>query len=209
MPTMVDLGCGPRRKEGCIGVDFVAGAGVDHVVDIAREKVPFEDGSVDHVFSSHFLEHVAEPGRVLREILRICRPDATVEIWTPHARSDLAFLPGHVTYFSETLWQHLCVKYPEIWFLQAEGVLRLDEIHFVLSPGIERTIGTIPLWFAIRHFHNIVLEMKASLRALKGPQYRDKTEFKRDVRPPELFVGYERSDRRPLPAPSDFLKVPG
>jgi len=55
---MIDIGCGGAKKEGCIGIDKVDAQGVDHCIDIMHGKLPFEDGTVDYVFSSHLVEHL-------------------------------------------------------------------------------------------------------------------------------------------------------
>src|SRR3954471_20925249 len=91
----IDLGCGNAKRPGFQGVDYLEAPGVDHVVNIAEQRLPFEDDSVDAVFSAPFLEHIGEPYNVLSEIGRVCRDGARIEIWTPYAFSDEAFVYGH------------------------------------------------------------------------------------------------------------------
>jgi|694.fasta_scaffold41825_7 predicted SAM-dependent methyltransferase len=54
----INLGCGAKKKEGFIGVDFVEAPNVDFFLNMEKESLPFEDYSIDYVFSSHFLEHI-------------------------------------------------------------------------------------------------------------------------------------------------------
>src|ERR1035437_5767786 len=56
-----------------IGVDFVAGKGVDVVLEDPY-KLPFEDASVDIVVSSSCLEHSEMFWVVFLEILRVLKP---------------------------------------------------------------------------------------------------------------------------------------
>ena len=70
MPVKIDLGCGSAKRDGFTGLDYVASPGVDHVLDLTRDRFPFDDHSVDEVFSAHFLEHIESPNHVFNEIGR-------------------------------------------------------------------------------------------------------------------------------------------
>lgn len=78
----VDLGCSFHKREGYIGVDVLPAAGVDVRADVCR--LPFRDNSVDEIYSSYMLEHVACQLEALREIYRVCRPGAKVRLIIPH-----------------------------------------------------------------------------------------------------------------------------
>ena len=47
----------------------------------------------------------------LREIMRVAKDGATVEIWTPYGKSNDAFLLGHRNFYTETHWKHICFEY--------------------------------------------------------------------------------------------------
>ncbi len=53
----LDLGCGPKKKAGFIGVDQLPMAGVDVVADLRVTPWPWLDDSVDQVHCAHFVEH--------------------------------------------------------------------------------------------------------------------------------------------------------
>ena len=111
----LDLGCGNSKKEGTIGIDIEKADGVDYVLDIQNQPLPFPDQSVEYIYSSHFLEHIDNPGQVFQEVSRVAKNGAELEIWTPYAWTNDAFIFGHKFYFTEELYLHLCWKYPEIW----------------------------------------------------------------------------------------------
>src|SRR6202040_2711393 len=67
----IDVGCGTSKKPGCIGIDLLPAPGVDHVLDILKEDLPFQNRSVDYIFSSHFVEHISPPNRVWQEFSRV------------------------------------------------------------------------------------------------------------------------------------------
>lgn len=91
--TKLDLGCGPNKKEGFIGIDQYEMKGVDHVLDLSKERLPFDDGTVDEIHSSHFFEHLTPQGRchVANEMYRVMKPGAKAFIIVPHWASCRAY----------------------------------------------------------------------------------------------------------------------
>ena len=85
----LDIGCGRSKLKGTVGVDIVPLPGVDIVADL-NTGLPFGDGTVDAIYTSHTLEHVDNFVGVMEELWRICRPDALVHIWVPHASCPFA-----------------------------------------------------------------------------------------------------------------------
>jgi SAM-dependent methyltransferase len=88
----IDLGCGPNKKEGYIGVDSIAFDGVDVVCDLSG-RWPWDDGTVDAAHASHVLEHFGSMGRVhfVNELYRVLKPGAQATLITPHWASGRAY----------------------------------------------------------------------------------------------------------------------
>ncbi len=80
----IDIGCGRSKFKGTLGVDIVPLPGVDVVADLTR-GLPFKDSSISEIYTSHTLEHVDNLPAVMEEIWRVCKPNALVHIWVPHA----------------------------------------------------------------------------------------------------------------------------
>lgn len=83
----IDLGCGSNKKAPeYIGVDFDKCDGVDIVHDIRITPWPFEDSSVDEVYSSHFFEHLDGKQRIsfMNEAYRILKPNKQLIVITPY-----------------------------------------------------------------------------------------------------------------------------
>ena len=80
----IDLGCGNNKKEGFTGIDMIDDPAVDIHADIDKEGIPLGDNEVDHLYTSHFLEHTKNLGFIIQEISRVCKNGATVEIKVPH-----------------------------------------------------------------------------------------------------------------------------
>jgi ubiquinone/menaquinone biosynthesis C-methylase UbiE len=108
----LDLGCGPNPKEGFVGVDVRDYGRTDIVVaDLRLEDAwgKWEDASVEEAYSSHFIEHLTAPHRILfvNELYRVLKPGGTTEIIVPHWCSGRAY--GDLT--------HQWPPVSEFWFL--------------------------------------------------------------------------------------------
>lgn len=106
-PLRLDLGSGPRPKEGFEGVDIVPGV-AKHCVDLSGGTPwPWPDNSVDELHSSHTIEHLDDwslhgvdgypGGRVdvlyhfLDQAFRIAKPNAVFTVIWPALQSVRAF----------------------------------------------------------------------------------------------------------------------
>ena len=91
-PLKLDIGCGKNKQPGYFGVDAIAFEGVDLVTDM-RQPWPWEDGTVDDVHCSHFLEHLTGAERVhfFNELYRVLKPGAQARIITPHWSHERAY----------------------------------------------------------------------------------------------------------------------
>jgi hypothetical protein len=103
----VDIGCGPIKKEGFIGVDifpFKNDKGedlVDVVMDAGSQPWPWADESLDEVYANHFLEHLTGEQRIhfVNELYRCLKKPAMVDgkrigfatIIVPHWASSRAY----------------------------------------------------------------------------------------------------------------------
>jgi SAM-dependent methyltransferase len=186
----IDIGCGAHKREGFIGIDIAPGEQVDYVLNIEQDRLPFEDNSVDHVFSNHTFEHITVPQNVLREIVRVCKHGALVEIWTPYLKSNDAFLLGHYSFYNESIWKHICYEYDGFYFGSTQGRFEMQKYQYTLFPGIYEQLEQmkIPFMFALDHMFNIALEFGIFIKV-------DKTRSDA-LRPqiPEVYVGYSRND---------------
>lgn len=184
----LDIGCGPNKKEGHLGVDMYEAEGIDIVIDIEKDRLPLEDNAVSHVFSNHAFEHINDPRNILREIVRVCRDKAVLEIWTPYLKSNDAFLLGHTSFYNENIWKHICILYDDFYFGETKGRLELNAFKYILMPGIEDQLKelNIPFSFALNHMFNISLEFAAMMTVDKNAEHADKNQV------PDILVSYSR-----------------
>lgn len=165
----VELGCGNNKKEGFYGLDIQRGPQVDLVINIEETKLPFDNDSVDYLYSSHTFEHLTHYPFVLQEILRVCKHDATLEIWTPYGKSNDGLLFGHYTFMTETHFKHICYEYDRFYLGDNKGYFEWYKTHYNMFPGIVDTLASmnIPLDFAMDHMFNIALEWGVFMKVKK------------------------------------------
>jgi predicted SAM-dependent methyltransferase len=109
----LDLGCGASKKNGFIGVDSLKLPGVDIVHDLTIFPYPFSDNEVDEILMDNVLEHLPSPLKVVEEIYRICKEDATVTIVVPYFRSFYATIdPTHVNFFGTSWFNYFDPSHP-------------------------------------------------------------------------------------------------
>ena len=96
----VELGCGANKKiKDDISVDIVDLDGVDIVANI-NDGLPFDDNSIDEIYSYHFLEHVDSLENTLKEIHRVLKPHGKNIGTVPHFANPYFYSdPTHNTFF--------------------------------------------------------------------------------------------------------------
>jgi len=162
------FGCGNHRMEGFIGVDRLKTRAVDVIHDMNRFPYPFRDSTAEEVHLINVLEHLPDTIRVMEEIWRICKNEATIKINVPYYNSPGAFQdPTHVRFFTEhtfdyftedgALWLSAYNYYSHARFeilsveLNQRGILKLlpkrvqifFAHHFATIHGIDFTLKTV------------------------------------------------------------------
>jgi SAM-dependent methyltransferase len=89
----LDIGCGKNKREGFHGVDQFPMEGVDTVLKVGHDAWPWEDGSVEEIHASHFIEHLTQLERMhfMNEAYRVLKDGGKVTVITPHWASNRAY----------------------------------------------------------------------------------------------------------------------
>jgi hypothetical protein len=96
----LDLGCGPRKLDGHVGVDAIDYAGVDIVGDVHDVLARIPDGALSGVHAAHFLEHVENLAPLLDEIARTLATGAALDVVVPHFSNPYFYSdPTHRAHF--------------------------------------------------------------------------------------------------------------
>lgn len=130
----IELGCGTNKAEGYIGIDRYDLPGVDIVADL-NKGIPIGDDSVNAVFSSHALEHVADLDFIMQEIYRVCKDEAIVNLLLPYNLTTLNFA-NH--YHKQTINEHTFRFFSHRY----DRYTNVDETHFPLQDACWGLAGT-------------------------------------------------------------------
>lgn len=84
MPRILDVGCGPKKYPGSIGLDMNPNTAADVICHLDKGSLPFRDNSFDELRAEHLIEHVADAIATMEEFHRVTRPGGTIFILTPH-----------------------------------------------------------------------------------------------------------------------------
>jgi SAM-dependent methyltransferase len=123
----LDLGCGKTKRHGYVGVDIARVDGVDVVCNFEAERLPFEDNTISHVYSSHLIEHLEKPAEFMKEIHRVLGPRGMAEIKAPFAGHPNSFQFDHKRFF----------KARDFYFYEPE-----NECHYYVGEQVKfKVIG--------------------------------------------------------------------
>lgn len=150
---VLDVGCGPNKRPGAVGIDRVACPGVDVVHNLDQFPYPFPDGAFDRILFNHSLEHLRDIVAVMAEVHRIGAAGALVEIHTPHFSSADAYTDiTHLHFFGMRSFDYFTAGgmynyyHPTARF----EIVEQELIFWVLS---DRWLSIIPhRWLGIRWF---------------------------------------------------------
>jgi len=181
----LNLGCGENRLAGYVNVDKFGNPDIRH--DLETFPWPWVSDSVREIRLSHVLEHLGETTEtyfgIIKEMYRICVPNAEIHITVPHPRHD-DFLgdPTHVRSVTPQGLDHFSKSKNRDWI---KGQYANTPLGVYLDVDFEITgvnYGLDPEWAeklnkgeitnaqidqAFRNFNNVVKEIKIVLRVVK------------------------------------------
>ncbi len=150
----VDLGCGPHKPAGFVGVDITDRPGVDVVADL-NQRFPFPDSSVDVVRAHDLIEHLPDRIHTMNEIWRICKPNATVDIRVPSTDGQGAFQdPTHVSFWNINSFAYYAENFPE-------------HLDLCRSYGFHGTFSIVKLEHESEAPDAQIIHVRAILKAIK------------------------------------------
>ena len=105
----LNLGCGRTKFDGFINCDKALEVNPDMVVDM-EQTLPFEDNSVDYIYSAHCLEHI-NPSKfrfALQEIARVACNGCILELRLPFDNMGCRVNFDHYRTFNWSSFDQLC-----------------------------------------------------------------------------------------------------
>ena len=98
----LNLGCGKDYKKGWVNVDINKNWKADIFHDLNRTPYPFKDDYFSEILLKMILEHLENPDKILKEIVRISKQNAKLIIIVPHSMSYTQFTDlQHKNFFTE------------------------------------------------------------------------------------------------------------
>ena len=94
------LGCGNKPLANFINIDFYNKKCADEILDL-NDKLPYQDDTIDLIYSDNVFEHIFNLLRLIQECYRILKPGAALIIKVPYFKSKHAFVdPTHLNFFT-------------------------------------------------------------------------------------------------------------
>jgi ubiquinone/menaquinone biosynthesis C-methylase UbiE len=172
----LNVGCGTDVRAGWINLDSSELPGVDIVAnldDCGRTPLPLADDSIEEFYCSHVLEHLRDALGFMQELHRIAKPGAVATIRVPYGSSDDADEdPTHVrrlflysfSYFSQRGYWYADYGYRGDW--------EVDNIVLTVDAARHAGKSFDQIFDEVRSQRNVVLEMIATLKAVKPARAR-------------------------------------
>jgi SAM-dependent methyltransferase len=97
----LNLGAGNKLIPGTQALDYPDW-------DADCDQIPYPDETVSIIHAYHFLEHCADPVKVLLECQRVLKPGGYMNICVPYYKSQMQFHDlDHKKFFCEETWKTL------------------------------------------------------------------------------------------------------
>jgi len=125
----LDIGCGLKKREGFLGIDIVRTESVDIIAKV--ENLPFKDSSVDVIYTRHTLEHVDDFEKAVKEMWRVFKPNAIIEIIVPFWAHHYAHYPLHKRFFNRFSFDEYSVqKVDKTFIVDMDVKFLVEEIKY-------------------------------------------------------------------------------
>lgn len=140
---------------------------------------PWPDNSVDEARAVHLLEHIA-PGapffHFMRELYRVCKPDAEVEVVLPHPSHDVfnsdpthlhAIMPGTLAMFSKRFVEEAAARGDVLTPFYAHLGVDFDitTVGYDFDPSIDKDDPEIE--WKMKHLRNVICQWSTVLTVRK------------------------------------------
>ncbi len=165
----LNIGAGQTYIPGYVNIDISSKA--DITLDLGKDILPFEDGSVDLIFSYHTLEHVPDYLFALSEIHRVIKHGGLFLVGLPYVTLTEYHLvnPYHLHNFNEFSFDFFDVNKLKGSAAEGNPILFNKVFHRFQYIGIFNHLPSPLKSWCRRHFFNVVRKIDFGLISIKKP----------------------------------------
>ena len=163
----LNIGAGRTYIPGFINIDISTKA--DIALDLGKDRLPFEDNSVDLIFSYHTLEHVADFLFALSEIHRVLKHGGPFLVGLPYVTLTEYNLvnPYHLHHFNEFSFDFFDTRKLKGSAVEANQVLFHKVFHRFHYMGVFNVVPPPFRSWCRRHLFNVVRKIDFGLVSVK------------------------------------------
>jgi hypothetical protein len=171
----LDIACGNNKREGFIGMDITdKDTQADIVHNVLKTPWPLEEGSVEEVWCSHFIEHIPHGDGYndpffdfFNELWRVMAPGATATFLFPYYTSSRAHQdPSHNRFILESTFLYLSEAWRKMNGLQHYPI-KTDFYVVKIDHGISEEYhgkSNDAVNYAAMHNWNVVHDLMVTIK---------------------------------------------
>jgi hypothetical protein len=165
----LNLGCGENHYPGYVNVDKFGTPDVVH--DLETFPWPWPDDAVSEIVLYHVLEHLGQQPAVylgiMKEMYRVCQPDARIFIAVPHFRHDMFFHdPTHVRAVTPDGLALFSQKMNREWITRGKANSPLGLYLGIDFELVATNVTPSEHWFRLHPGHPVDMELLLNESAL-------------------------------------------
>lgn len=156
-PLKLEFGCGSHKRDpSAIGIDLIPYDDVDIVGDAFDVMSALPNSSADTIYSAHFIEHLSDPSRFIRECERVLKVGGVLETIVPHWSNPYFYSdPTHWSF-----WGLYSMSYFAADALFRRKVPRYEKLSFKLTDA--RLVFRSAQEFPVDNFFRSLLSVPAN-----------------------------------------------
>ncbi|MFK8013033.1 MAG: methyltransferase domain-containing protein [Marinicellaceae bacterium] len=164
----LNIGAGKTYIPGFVNIDISTNA--DITLNLSEDPLPFEDSSIDLIFSFHTLEHVPNYLFALSEIYRVLKPNGILLVGVPYVTLTEFNLvnPYHLHNFNEHSFDFFDAKKLKGSAKESNQILFHKVFHRLHYMGKFKSLPKFLRKWCRRHLFNVVKKIDFGLIAVKN-----------------------------------------